>query len=58
MSPTREAFRTQWVKIQPRQSSEKFKFNNKPTYTTDMGATYCGDSRNLVFLDYCRTNFR
>jgi site-specific DNA-methyltransferase (cytosine-N4-specific) len=27
---------------------EKFKFNNKPTYTTDMGAAYCGDSLNLL----------
>lgn len=27
---------------------EKFKFNNKPTYTTDRGAAYCGDSLNLL----------
>lgn len=27
---------------------EKFEFNNKPTYTTDMGAAYCGDSLNLL----------
>ncbi len=32
MSVTREAFRTQRVKIQPRQSLEKFKFNNKPAH--------------------------
>ncbi|MDG7055105.1 MAG: hypothetical protein LJD31_00925 [Wolbachia endosymbiont of Menacanthus eurysternus] len=49
MSATREAFRTQQVKIQPRQSLEKFKFNNELTYTTDMGAAYCGDSVTLYF---------
>ncbi|MDR0289241.1 MAG: hypothetical protein LBH78_04285 [Rickettsiales bacterium] len=27
---------------------EKFKFNNKPAYTTDMGAAYCEDSLNLL----------
>lgn len=27
---------------------EKFKFNNKPTYTTYRGAAYCGDSLNLL----------
>ncbi|WMT84274.1 hypothetical protein NMD99_06590 [Wolbachia endosymbiont of Listronotus oregonensis] len=27
---------------------EKFKFNSKPTYITDRGAAYCGDSLNLL----------
>lgn len=27
---------------------EKFKFNSKPAYTTDMGTAYCGDSLTLL----------